>query len=76
MKGSCKKKVLIVASVASMIDQFTMPNIELLQKMGCEVHVAANFEEGNTSSVDRVKQFQKVLENWVFPIITLVFLEM
>jgi|LSQX01.2.fsa_nt_gb glycosyltransferase involved in cell wall biosynthesis len=62
MKGSCKKKVLIVASVASMIDQFTMPNIELLQKMGCEVHVAANFEEGNTSSVDRVKQFQKVLE--------------
>lgn len=28
------KKVLMLASVASMIDQFNMPNIDLLQKWG------------------------------------------
>lgn len=40
------KRMLMLASVASMIDQFNMPNIELLQKMGYEVHVACNFEKG------------------------------
>ena len=42
-----KMKVLMIASVASMIDQFNMPNIRLLQRMGCDVHVACNFDEGN-----------------------------
>lgn len=44
------KKVLILASVASMIDQFNMMNIDILIKMGYEVHVAANFKQGSTSS--------------------------
>ena len=30
----------------SMIDQFNMPNIVLLQKLGYEVDVACNFIEG------------------------------
>ena len=34
-----KEKVLILASVASMIDQFNIPNIKLLQNIGYEVHV-------------------------------------
>ena len=37
------KKVLMLASVASMIDQFNMPNIDLLQKMGYDVNVACKF---------------------------------
>lgn len=49
-----EKKVLILASVASMIDQFNMPNIELLINMGYEVHVACNFIEGNTCSHERI----------------------
>lgn len=42
------KQALILTSVASMIDQFMMPNIELLIDMGYKVHVACNFIEGNT----------------------------
>lgn len=37
------KKVLIVASVASMIQQFNMENIKILLQKKCEVSVATNF---------------------------------
>ncbi|MDR0220277.1 MAG: glycosyltransferase [Lachnospiraceae bacterium] len=43
-----EKKCLMVASVASMIGQFNMPNIALLQAKGYAVTVAANFSFGNT----------------------------
>lgn len=56
------KKVLMLASVASMIDQFNMQNIAILQEQGYEVHVAANFEQGSTSSKERVEQFKKELK--------------
>lgn len=56
------KKVLMLASVASMIDQFNMQNISILQEQGYEVHVAANFEQGSTSSKERVEQFKKELK--------------
>lgn len=61
------KKVLMLASVASMIDQFNMPNIQILKKLGYEVHVAANFEYGNTSSMQRVDEFKKELEKNSIP---------
>lgn len=48
------KRVLILTSVASMIDQFNMPNIKLLKEMGYEVHVACNFIEGNTCSDEQI----------------------
>ncbi|KAI4448537.1 putative glycosyltransferase EpsD [Eubacterium plexicaudatum ASF492] len=56
-----KKRVLILASVASMIDQFNIPNIQLLLEMGYDVHVACNFEEGNTCSRQQVYRLRKVL---------------
>jgi Glycosyltransferase len=52
----------MLASVSSMIDQFNMPNIKLLQEMGYQVDVACNFEHGNTSSSERVSQFKRELE--------------
>ena len=55
------RKVLLAASVASMIDQFNMQNISLLQQMGYEVHVACNFREGNTCDARRVRKFQERL---------------
>lgn len=55
------KKVLILASVASMIDQFNMPNIELLQSMGYEVHVACNFIDGNTCNREKINILKKEL---------------
>lgn len=54
-------KALMLASVASMIDQFNMENIALLQAMGYEVDVACNFSQGSTSSKERVEAFQKEL---------------
>lgn len=57
------KKVLVLASVASMIDQFNMPNIELLQSMGYEVHVACNFLRGSTCSSEKIEQLKKTLDN-------------
>lgn len=58
-----KGKVLMLSSVASMIDQFNMPNIRLLQEMGYEVHVACNFKEGNTCSDKRVRKMRKSLQD-------------
>lgn len=57
----------MVASVASMIDQFNMSNIDILRGMGYEVHVAANFKSGNTSSNSRMAQFQEELSELNVP---------
>lgn len=49
----------MVTSVASMIDQFNIPNIEILKKLGYEVHVACNFINGNTcddKAIDKLKE--------------------
>lgn len=55
------KKMLMLASVASMIDQFNIPNIEILQQQGYEVHVACNFQKGNTCSEERISELKKLL---------------
>lgn len=44
-----------------MIDQFNLPNIQLLQRLGYEVHVACNFQEGNTCDMRRIKKLKKRL---------------
>lgn len=55
------KKALMLASVASMIDQFNMDNIQLLQNMGYKVDVVANFIYGGTISPERVEQLKNNL---------------
>lgn len=57
------KKALMLSSVASMIDQFNMENINILKNLGYEVHVLANFSFGNTTSDERTKEFKKELED-------------
>ena len=47
-----------------MVDQFFLPNIRLLQDMGCEVHLACNFTEGNTCGNDRIEALKKKLSAW------------
>lgn len=56
------KKALITASVASMIDLFNMDNIHILQNMGYEVDVAANFEFGSVTSKERIQEFKEELK--------------
>jgi glycosyltransferase involved in cell wall biosynthesis/nucleoside-diphosphate-sugar epimerase len=48
-------KALILASVASMIDQFNMQNIQLLLDNGYQVEVACNCKVGNTISNERIQ---------------------
>lgn len=55
------KRVLMYASVASMIEQFNMPNIQLLQSLDCQVDVACNFESGNTISEEKIVELQHLL---------------
>lgn len=54
-------KALILASVASMIDQFNMHNIALLQELGYEVQVACNFEDGSTCDAARIRLLRQRL---------------
>lgn len=55
------KKVLMLASVASMIVQFNIPNIEILQKMGYQVDVACNFKAGSTCSDEMIAELKRKL---------------
>ncbi|MGP6146534.1 glycosyltransferase family 4 protein [Jeotgalibaca sp. A122] len=57
------KKALVLASVASMIDQFNRPNIMLLQNLGYEVHVLANFQEAGTISNSRAQKVMAELRD-------------
>ena len=60
-KSSGKPKALMLASVASMIDQFNMDNIRILQEMGYDVEVAANFVNGGTITDERVEDLKRRL---------------
>ncbi len=61
-KSAKKKNVLIVASVASMIDQFNIPNIRLLKELGCNVDVAANFRKGSTCTDEKIQELTALLD--------------
>lgn len=56
-----KPKALVVASVASMVQQFNMQNIQLLLDKGYIVNVACNCKEGNTISDEKVKEMVRSL---------------
>lgn len=56
-------KVLILASIAPMIEGFNLPNINLLQNEGYEVHVLANFKDENAEANERNNRFRSCLEH-------------
>lgn len=56
-----QKKALMLASVASMIDQFNMPNIQLLQSLGYTVDVVADFTNPGTITKERANDLTKRL---------------
>lgn len=60
--GEKKAEVLMIASVASMISQFNMQNIRLMQELGYKVHVACNFQDGNTCDAAQIGRFQNRLD--------------
>lgn len=56
-----RPKALLVASVASMIQQFNMQNIQLLLEQGYTVDVVCNCKEGNTISDEKVEEMVREL---------------
>lgn len=54
-----KKRVLMVATVPSMIGRFNMNNIQLLLNLGYQVDVAANFNDTSVWPVERIKKFME-----------------
>ncbi len=58
------KNALIIASVASMIDQFNMSNIRILQELGYQVDVACNYIEGSTCTKERIADLKRKLKRW------------
>ena len=58
-----RKKALVLASVASMIDQFNRDNIALLQSLGYSVDVLADFSDPGNITVDRAGIFAKELDD-------------
>ena len=56
------KKALQLASVASMIDQFNIPNIELLLSLGYHVDVVADYTNPGNISAERSVELIKTLK--------------
>ena len=58
-----EKKALQLASVASMIDQFNIPNIQILKSLGYQVDVAADFTNPGNISKERAAELIQRLED-------------
>ena len=56
-------KVLVVASIAPMIEAFNKENLMILQQLGNEVHVAANFYEKDKGLRENNQSFKEWLES-------------
>lgn len=55
------KKVLMTASVPSMIGQFNMNNIQILQELGFEVHVACNWNDTSVWTNEKINELKEIL---------------
>ena len=58
-----KMRALVLASVASMIDQFNLTNIQLLQSIGYQVDVVADFTNPGNITNERAETLKFNLEN-------------
>ncbi|MGL4624181.1 MAG: glycosyltransferase, partial [Culicoidibacterales bacterium] len=56
------KKILFVASVASMIDQFVKPYALEYKQLGWDVTIATNFENPGNISIEKAIELQKELK--------------
>ena len=57
------KKVLIVASVVSFIEWFNQENVDYLsQDLGCQVHIACNFDYMNDTDIERTQNYNDKLQ--------------
>ena len=66
-------KALIIASMASMIDNFNRNNIELLKKMGYDITLAANFKTEDINSEEKTKKFIEEMRSRGYRIVHIDF---
>lgn len=57
-----KEKVLMIATVPSMIGQFNMNNIHILSDMDYEVHVACDWTDRSVWTNDKIENLKQELE--------------
>ena len=57
------KKVMILTTTAYMSERFNRDNILILESMGYEVHVVANFNKGNPTTQEVLDKFKRWIEN-------------
>lgn len=57
-----KKRILILATTASMIEQFNIHNIRILQSLGVDVHVGTNFMNPGTITKGKSDQLVEKLK--------------
>ena len=67
------KRVLMVATVPSMIGQFNMNNIKILLDLGYKVDVAANFFDRSVWPEERVQLFKNQMNELGIECIQLFF---
>ena len=67
-----EKRALQLASVASMIDQFNMPNIRIMQSLGYKVDVVADFTNPGTITKERATLLKKRLADMGVRVIDIV----
>lgn len=59
-----QKKVFIVASVVSFIEWFNKENVEYLRNdLGCEVHIACNYDYMEDTDEERTKAYLEKIKN-------------
>lgn len=61
------KKMLMVATVPSMIGQFNMSNLSLLMELGYEPHIACNFKDRSIWMDDETEKFRTEMKNLSIP---------
>lgn len=68
-----RKKALMIASMASMLDNFNRNNIKILSELGYEITLAANFEREDSNSKEKVAEFKREMEEKGYRVIQIDF---
>ena len=55
-------KALMLSTVAPTIGQFNKGNIEILQSLGYEVHIAADFTDTSVWPIEKENRFREEME--------------
>jgi glycosyltransferase involved in cell wall biosynthesis len=63
LEGNNVKKALLLAPMSSVHERFNKINIDVLNQLQCEIHIAANFEWGTAEAVQHNLLYKKQLES-------------